>query len=422
MSDIAEAKGKLPLPALMHRLGLGAHAKKSAHCPFHDDGRKSFSIYKNGKKEWRFKCFAGCGEGDEITFLEKHDGMSNKEATKLFLELAGVNGSTPSASKTRSTSTLDWRACVEAFTTKHIERLAEWRGYSREFCSWLKSSALVGVFNGYIAFPIHDGTGKVVAGHYREKDGDWKRYPIGFKTRPIIIGELLPGEPIHIFESQWDAFAFMDKSGERTGIIITLGSENGKLVARLIPAGTTVYAWKQNDELKNGKRAGDTWLKEVAAHAGTKVLWPKTPEQFKDLNDWTRAGASADDLFTTMMNAEVIRERYKSWSDALNESVVTSSELRQLRLTPRRKLLGDWFCEGDLGFIFAFRGVGKTWLALAIAQALSTGSKLGDWQAHAPVKVLYVDGEMPPDLMRDRCAGLAAINVDLRAMWSETTT
>jgi len=38
------------------------------------------------------------------------------------------------------------------------------------------------------------------------------------------------------------------------------------------------------------------------------------------------------------------------------------------------------------------------------------------------VKVLYVDGEMPPDLMRDRCAGLAAINVDLRAMWSETTT
>src|SRR6266852_281167 len=80
---------------------------------------------------------------------------------------------------------------------------------------------------------------------------DWKGYPIGFKTRPIIIGELLPGEPIHIFESQWDAFAFMDKSGERTGIIITLGSENGKLVARLIPAGTTVYAWKQNDELKN---------------------------------------------------------------------------------------------------------------------------------------------------------------------------
>jgi putative DNA primase/helicase len=107
------------------------------------------------------------------------------------------------------------------------------------------------------------------------------------------------------------------------------------------------------------------------------------------------------------------RQQEKSWTNALDESVVTSSDLRDLQLAPRRKLLADWFCEGDLGFIFAFRGVGKTWLALAIAQALSTGGKLGDWQAHAPVKVLYGDGEMPPDLMRDRCAGLEAINANL---------
>lgn len=96
----------------------------------------------------------------------------------------------------------------------------------------------------------------------------------------------------------------------------------------------------------------------------------------------------------------------KNWHGALDEAVVTSSELQKLELKPRGKLLGDWFCEGDLGFIFAFRGVGKTWLALAIAQTLATGGKLGDWQAHEPVKVLYVDGEMPPDLMRDRCGGL----------------
>jgi hypothetical protein len=104
----------------------------------------------------------------------------------------------------------------------------------------------------------------------------------------------------------------------------------------------------------------------------------------------------------------------KSWRGALNESVVTSNELHHLQLMPRRKLLGDWFCEGDLGFIFAFRGVGKTWLALAIAQALSTGGKLGDWPAHAPAKVLYIDGEMPPDLMRSRCKGLDGSNDNLQ--------
>jgi RecA-family ATPase len=65
--------------------------------------------------------------------------------------------------------------------------------------------------------------------------------------------------------------------------------------------------------------------------------------------------------------------------------VVTALELHDLELARRReKLLGDWFCEGDCGFIFAFRGTGKTWLALAMAQALSTGGKLGDWKAPHP--------------------------------------
>ena len=102
-----------------------------------------------------------------------------------------------------------------------------------------------------------------------------------------------------------------------------------------------------------------------------------------------------------------------SWRGALDKAVVTSRELHVLTLKPRQKLLGDWFCEGDLGFIFAFRGTGKTWLSLAIARALSTGGKLGDWQAHANVKVLYTDGEMPPDLMRDRCDGLQGTNYTL---------
>jgi putative DNA primase/helicase len=102
-----------------------------------------------------------------------------------------------------------------------------------------------------------------------------------------------------------------------------------------------------------------------------------------------------------------------NWTDALSESVVTSRELGELELTPRKKLLGDWFCEGDCGFIFASRGVGKTWLALAIGQALSTGGKLGDWKAPESVRVLYVDGEMPPDLMRDRAQGLESSNDNL---------
>ena len=68
---IDEAKSQLPLPELMSREGLREHAKKTAHCPFHDDERKSFSVFQGNDGWWHYKCFAGCGEGDEIKFLSK---------------------------------------------------------------------------------------------------------------------------------------------------------------------------------------------------------------------------------------------------------------------------------------------------------------------------------------------------------------
>src|SRR5436190_5998876 len=94
-ADIQQAKQKLPLPAVMHGLGLGEHAKKSARCPFHDDKRNSFSVWKNGVGLWFWKCHAGCGEGDEISFLERHEGLSDGQAIRRFLEIAGANGATP---------------------------------------------------------------------------------------------------------------------------------------------------------------------------------------------------------------------------------------------------------------------------------------------------------------------------------------
>src|SRR5262249_30077212 len=130
-------------------------------------------------------------------------------------------------------------------------------------------------------------------------------------------------------------------------------------------------------------------------------LWLKTPEQFKDLKRLeARAGATVEDLVAAVANAEVIQQAEKTWLDALNESVVTFSELHDLQLTPRKKLLGDWFCEGDLGFIFGFRGVGKTWLALAVAQALSTAGKFGDWHTG---KVLNITNREVQQAITQRC-------------------
>jgi DNA replication protein DnaC len=371
---------------------------------------KSFRICVTGEKAGLWGDFADSREHSKnlLNLWMEARNLDFKTALREAAKWTGqsLNGSEPPKQNPPQNANehkpkpINWQECVDAFSAKHLEWLSDSRGYSGEFCAWLHKRGLVGLHDGCIAFPVHDAQGNVVAAHFRLKNGKWNYAPTGVKTCPLVIGELLPGDTVYVFESQWDAFAFMDASGIRDGIIITRGASNGALVANLIPQAATIYVWPQNDA------PGQKWAKDVCAHTKCAVKSAKTPSQFADLNDWTRGGATSDDLLQAMMSAEVVREREKSWDEALAESEVTATELHDLKLTPRKKLLGDWFAEGDGGFIFAFRGTGKTWLAVAMANALATGGKLGDWQAHAPVKVLYIDSEMPPDLMRERCDGL----------------
>jgi hypothetical protein len=90
------------------------------------------------------------------------------------------------------------------------------------------------------------------------------------------------------------------------------------------------------------------------------------------------------------------------WIEHLNQSVCTSKELRLLCFPPRLSIVGDWFLEADLGFIFAPRGLGKTWFSMLIARGIATGRAIGPWTVHGMRRVLYIDGEMPPDAIRHR--------------------
>ena len=50
----------------------------------------------------------------------------------------------------------------------------------------------------------------------------------------------------------------------------------------------------------------------------------------------------------------------------------------------------------------AFRGVGKTQVAIGIAHAVATGGAFLHWNAPLPRHVLYVDGEMPGADLQER--------------------
>ncbi len=128
--------------------------------------------------------------------------------------------------------------------------------------------------------------------------------------------------------------------------------------------------------------------------------------------------------------------------------VLTAMQLKHMKIPKRPALLDRWLCEGDLGYIFAPRGVGKTWMAMSLPRAISQRTPLGLWAAgsgspssssseglrssqseggsesaadttsspldldppptgaDACVPVLYIDGEMSMELTQYRSNGL----------------
>lgn len=84
----------------------------------------------------------------------------------------------------------------------------------------------------------------------------------------------------------------------------------------------------------------------------------------------------------------------EKWTKDDEVGAISSIDFENLEITPRTVLVDDWCRAGDLGFIFAGRGLGKTWLAMHLAHGLATKAKVGPWAIHQQLKVLYVDGEM----------------------------
>ena len=100
------------------------------------------------------------------------------------------------------------------------------------------------------------------------------------------------------------------------------------------------------------------------------------------------------------------------WIEQLVKATCPSKDLAKVDLPEREKILGEWLKETDLGFIYAPRGLGKTWYALHLGRKIAEGGSVGPWVVHNPFRVLYVDGEMAFDEIRKRDGALAAAETD----------
>jgi hypothetical protein len=286
-------------------VGPKADGTGSARCPFperhkHGDENKSFAVKLNSRTGHYYgQCYATCGTFDDVELIKRHFNLAAfGDALGKYCELAGVDSAELPP---------DWDACVSALSNAKLKEIAAWRLYSPEFLSRFKKERRIGWYKGNVAFPVIDDTGKLVAIHCcRLHSKKWFYQPKGQKVWPFIIGELAGPGYVVAAESTWDGLAYLDKSGETGGVIISRGKEFGSRTAAVLEPGKTVYALMQHDE------ECEHWLQGLCVPGKLTVKAVRFPEKFNgvekihDLNDLTRAGATPDDLWRALMAAEIV--------------------------------------------------------------------------------------------------------------------
>ena len=389
VDDIAELKKKYTLPMAVVDLGYDRGIiKPSTHCPFHDDKNPSFGIWED-KGEWKWKCHAGCGGGDVIDFIEVALNISQKEAIKKFKELAGAADAVPVL--VDPPNRINWAEATNAFQPAHRSKLAEWRGLSNEFVDWLHEENLLGIVQGQLAFPVQHNprttpNGSADGAHLFHREKGWRI--LGGKSSPWWIGD--HEEHVFVFESQWDAFAFMDKVKWATtiaavsSILITRGAQGAKKINGLIPAKSKVYLFTQNDE------AAEKWQDDITAmHSRCHIV--ATPDEHKDLNDWVKAGATGKEIVEAMESAPL----YENPNAPRLPGAMDWGELLAFDASKDMDcMLGSrWLSKSGSCVWVGSSGLGKSVLTLQAAMTWAAGMPFFGIQPKGYYKSLIVQAE-----------------------------
>lgn len=87
---------------------------------------------------------------------------------------------------------------------------------------------------------------------------------------------------------------------------------------------------------------------------------------------------------------------------------VSVAEFLNMEFPPRENIVEPWLPTQGLAMVYGSRGIGKTFIALNLAVAVSSGGKFLRWTAPKPRGVLYIDGEMAAVSLQERLSGIIA--------------
>jgi hypothetical protein len=355
---------------------VGSSAKRvgngfNALCPAHRDTSPSLSIAEASNGKILLKCFAGCG-AEEIC------NAIGLEMTALFPE----------------------RDKIQEYADGKIEYIYQDEG-GKPLYKKIRTEDKKFCISSYSA------------------SGAWEK---GLKCDqrvlyhlPEVLKAKEMGTSIFLVEGEKDAERLRLQGIVATTPIEGAGSSLREEYVSQLEGSNIVLLY---DEDIAGYKRRDQWLslleRKVPSLKVVKLPGLEFQEKSgQDVSDWLRNGHTIKELFELVEKTEEFQVKNQSVAQGL---VTLNIQEFLTTIFPERKMILEPIIPSQgLALLYSERGVGKTFLALSIGYAIASGTSFLKWKCETSVKVLYVDGEMPANLMQDRMTKLiAGFGVDLK--------
>lgn len=235
-------------------------------------------------------------------------------------------------------------------------------------------------------------------------NGGWNWKLDGIQTVLYHLPEVIKSQEIIIVEGEKDVDS-----------LATLG-----FIATTSPMGAKKWRDHYNEFLEgkdlilcpDNDREGCEHMVQVAISLnGTSksLKWIELPglSSKGDVSDWIAGFQDRDEARERLaMMIESAEPYTPPKKKTLEDVIMTTSEFHALEIPQRAVYLYPWLKEDSITLITGERGIGKSFLGHAIANAITKGESFGSWNCEKTASVLILDGEMPATDLQERIQSL----------------
>ncbi len=246
-------------------------------------------------------------------------------------------------------------------------------------------------------------TGEEPASEWRVKG--WQKKPVPLYGLDRLTAR--PDAAVLLVEGEKAADAASRLVFDMVGVTWYGGAENAQNADFSPLKGRTVYLWADNDEA--GRKAADTIIPLL--EADTSLFLVAIPEEMPekgDIADLEGLGWTVEQVANWVTGNSIRHQKGETTKAKSGLVAVECKDLLNMTFPPRERLLSPWLPTQGLAMVYAMRGVGKTFFALEVAYTVASGGEFLGWKAEKPAGVLYIDGEMPVNVMQERLRNIAA--------------